>query len=135
MGRVDQTSRGSGVFGGFGLETSDVAAFRGDTGDDGNFAFDSPNVGLDKLGLLVGSEESTFPGVTENKDRLDVGETKEELSDTVNGVKIDPALRRERRNSGRGEASHVEANFAGRHMAVTVRVAVGVSAVDGHCGG
>jgi hypothetical protein len=111
--RVDQTSRSSSGFGSFSFKSGDVISFRCDTRDNGDPSLRSSNIGFDQFGLLIGSESSPLASVTENKDGFDVGESEEELTDSMNSFVVDSAFGSEWSNSSWGEAAKVEPDRSG----------------------
>jgi len=108
MGRVDETSRSSSGFGSFSFNTSDVIPFRGDSGDNGDPALRSSDICFDQFGLFIGSESSALASMTEDKDGFDVGESKEELTNSVNSFVVDSALGGEWGDGSWGETAKVK---------------------------
>lgn len=90
--RVKQTSSGTGFSCAFRLETSNVVALSGDTGNDGDLVVNRLNKGLDNLDLLLRGEEGTFTGVTENDETLDTLDGGKPRSNTLDSLVVDRAV-------------------------------------------
>lgn len=108
VGRVEETGRGTSLFGPLGLETGDVVALASDTGDDGDGG--GLDKGLDDLDLLVRGEEGALTSVTEHDEALDALDGPEPRPEALNSLKVDRPVLVEGGDGGGSETGHVEAD-------------------------
>jgi len=118
--RVEETGLSTSFLGSFRLETCDVVAFTGDTGNDGDFIVDRFDESLDDLALLLRRQEGTLAGVTKDNETFDTVDRAEPRAESLNRFVVDRAVFVEGRDRGWGETGHVKADAVVRRAVGTV---------------